>query len=358
MPFLCESDPMGMANTADPVRLLADPTNFLHAIDVEGGRAYFVRTNAELLRSASFVDGRVPMAISDPFEASLPELVESAPGLGVATDRLVFNCSFCGSTLLGRLLDVPGRSLVLKEPRALTDIASWKSLNTRDRLPSKGLMPLLNLARAALRRPFAVGEPVTVKVASQGNVVAEELVKDAEHAKPVFITISRFNFLRAVFRGGADRMNYAARIAWHMATAMPDGDAKLEEATRVGGDPLRKAANLAVLASSFQVNKFERATKVGHWGKDHLIDYEMIASNPHEAAAKAARALHIPITAEDIDSNVARFAKVSAKQPNEAFSSDRQQAVDNQLYAEHRQVFADALKWADRTLGPQRGNAD
>ena len=150
-------------------------------------------------------------------------------------------------------------------------------------------------------------------------------------------------------------MHYAAKIAWHMATEEPNGDAMLLEATKMGGDPLRKAANLAVLASSFQVNKFERATKVGHWGKNHVIDYETIAKRPREAAAKAARALDIPICDEDIERNVARLANVSAKQPNEAYSSDRQQAVDNQVYAEHRQVFDDALKWADRTLGPQGG---
>jgi len=346
-----------MTNIGEPAGLLADPANFLHAIDVEGGHAYFVRTNAELLRTASFVDGRVPMATSEPFETPLPELIAAAPDLGVATDRFVFNCSFCGSTLLGRLLDVPGRSLVLKEPRALTDIAAWKSLNTRDGVPSKGLRPLLDMAKAVLRRPFQPGEPVTVKVASQGNLMADQLVEDAAHAKPVFITISRFNFLRAVFRGGADRMNYAARIAWHMATEVPNGDAMLQEASRMGGDPLRKAANMAVLASSFQINRFERATKVGHWGKNHLIDYETIAKSPHEAAAKAARALDIPISDADIERNVERLANVSAKQPNEAFSSDQQQAVDNQLYAEHRQVFDDALKWADRTLGPQDGDA-
>ena len=123
-----------MVHTGNAARVLWDPTNFLHAIDVEGDRAYFVRTNAELLRTASFVDGRVPMATSEPFELPLSELVASAPELGTATDRFVFNCSFCGSTLLGRLLDVPGRSLVLKEPRCLTDIAAWKSLNTRDGL--------------------------------------------------------------------------------------------------------------------------------------------------------------------------------------------------------------------------------
>src|SRR5688572_3059216 len=275
--------------TASAQAILDDPTRFLHAIDVDGDRAFFVRTDPELLRQESFVDGRVPFATSEPVAAPLSTLLP-ANSQPADSDRLLFNCSFCGSTLLARLLDQPGRSLVLKEPRSLTDLAAWKTLNIRDGLPTDRLGALLSFARAALRRRYAPEEAVTIKVANQGNVLLESLATDSAGIRPVFITISRLDFLRAVFRGGVERMHHAAATAWHMATGLPEGDALLKEAVKAGGDPLRKAANLAVLARFLQVGTFQKAARAGGWGERHVIDYSTIARQPHEAASKAARA--------------------------------------------------------------------
>ena len=341
------------ANEVDPARVLADPANFLHSIDVDGDRAFFLRTDSQLLRDASFLDGRIPIATSEPAPTPLSHVIaETKPA--AATDRFMFNCSFCGSTLLARLLDVPGRSLVLKEPRCLTDIAAWKSLNMREGKSLDRLRPALEFARVALRRRFAPKEAVTVKVANQGNVLLDTLAEDAEHIRPMFITISRINFLRAIFRGGVERMHHAASIAWHMAIDEPDGDALLREAVAAGADPLRKAANLAVLARFLQVGAFQRAARAGGWEDDRVIDYDMIATQPYEAAVKAARALDLDIDGKAIEHNVERLEGRYAKQPEEPFSNYRQQLADRRVQSEHRQVFEDALNWAEFALGPQR----
>lgn len=341
-----------MAPSIDPRQFLDDPQNFLHSIDVDGDRAIFFRTNAQILRDASFVDGRIPIATAPESLAPLSEMI-AAQEKRPAIDRFLFNCSFCGSTLLSRLLDVPGRSLVLKEPRVLTDIAAWKIFNRRDGLSIDRLRPTLKLARAALRRRFAPAEKVTVKVASQGNVLLSTLAEDASRIRPVFITISRASFLRAIFRGGVERMHYAARIAWHLSTEEPDGDALLKEAVRAGSDPLRKAANLAILARYFQVGTFQRAARIGGWNDDQVIDFDLITKSPHKAAVKAVAALDLDITAGDIDFNVKRLSGRYSKQPDKAFSPDAQQSAEQVALAGHRQMFNDALAWADATLGPQ-----
>ena len=334
--------------------MLDDPANFLHSIDVDGDRAFFFRTSSELLRNAPFVDGRLPIALAETEETSLSELLGVAQPPAEIPDRLMFNCSFCGSTLLARLLDVPGRSLVIKEPRCLSDIAGWKNFNIRDGLPIDRLPQVLTLARAALRRPFAPGEQISVKVASQGNVLLEELAADAAHVRPIFITIGRLDFLRAIFRGGIERMQYAATLAWHMATGVPDGDALLREAAAAGRNPLGKAANLAILARYFQVGWFQRAARAGGWDDSHVIDYQIITQSPGEATAKAARALGIDIDDNQIERNVQRHANRDAKRPGQAFSNDQRDRDDRLAHAEHRQVYDEALAWAESTLGPQR----
>ena len=341
------------AGDADPARLLDDPANFLHSIDVDQDLAVFFRTSTDLLRSASFADGRNAIALSQLQQTSLSAIMAIKDRTPIA-DRFLFNCSFCGSTLLARLLDVPGRSLVIKEPRCLTDLAAWKIFNSRDGKPLDRLRPSLELARVALRRRFRPGEKVTVKVASQGNILLDTLAEEPARLRPVFITISRASFLQAIFRGGADRMQYAAKIAWHMATGVPDGDALLKEAVKAGADPLRKAANLAILARYLQVGTFQRAALLGGWNDDQVIDFDAIVRSPHDAATKAAKALDLDISANDIDRNVARLAGKYAKQPDMAYDANGRTAADRRLQADHRHVFNDALAWADRVLGPQR----
>ena len=342
-----------MMNSSDPSQFLADPRNFLHSIDVDADRAIFFRTNAQLLRDASFVDGRIAIATAVQEQTQLSNIL-FAERKAPVTDRFLFNCSFCGSTLLARLLDVPGRSLVLKEPRCLTDIAAYKIFNSRDGRPIDRLRPTLKLARAALRRRFAPSEAVTVKVASQGNILLSILAEDAPRIRPIFMTISRISFLRAIFRGGVDRMHYAATIAWHMATDEPEGDALLKEAVRAGHDPLRKAANLAILARHFQVGIFQRAARIGGWNHKHVIDFDDVTNAPREAAIKAVAALDLHVTETDIDHNIAQLAGRYSKQPDVAFSFERQQSADRVALTQHRQVFDDALAWAETTLGPQR----
>ncbi len=342
-----------MTNAPRPSSLFADPSNFLHSIDADADHAIFFPTNARSLRDASFLDGRMPIATGAEEQVSLSAMTEAPLPVG-NTDRFLFNCSFCGSTQLARLLDVPGRSLVLKEPRCLTDIAAYKIFNARDGRPIDRLVPMLRVARAALGRRFSPREAVTVKVASQGNILLDTLARDSDRVRPVFNTIGRASFLRAVFRGGVDRMHYAAKIAWHMATDEPDGDELLKEAVRAGDDPLRKAANLAILARFFQVGIFRRAARTGGWGAGHVIDYDEIIRSPHDAAKKAVVALNLSVSDNDIDRNVEQLSGRYSKQPNRAFSPAAQRQSDRATLAGHRQVFDDALEWAERTLGSQR----
>ena len=103
-----------MTMNLEPSQLLDDPENFLHSIDIDGDRATFFRTNAQLLREASFVDGRIDIATASAAQPPCPVIMSRR------RSAIVVSCSLLvlRSTLLARLLDVPGRSLVLKEPAA------------------------------------------------------------------------------------------------------------------------------------------------------------------------------------------------------------------------------------------------
>jgi hypothetical protein len=333
-------------------RLLADPACFLHSVDLDGDRAVFFRIDRALLREASFVDGRSSIALDTPETVLLSDLAMVA-ATEPRLDRYIFNQSFCGSTLLARLLDVPGQSLVLKEPNCLVDLSVWKTLNLRAGRPLDRLAPALRLVRQALRRPFAPSEVIVVKPAGWANILIDELVADAARIRPLFMTIDRRSFLRAVFRRGTDRMTHAAQRAWHMASAAPDGDALLQAAAGAASDPNAKAANLALVAHHLQLASFRRAMVRGGWGADHIVDFRLISEAPLEAAHKAARALKLALDASDIERNVDHFARKHAKKPAMDFSASHQEALDKEIAASHGPALTAALAWADAALGPE-----
>jgi len=335
-----------------PGRLMAEPANFLHGIDLQADHAVFFETNRRLLSEAAFVDGRSDIAVGPPEFARLSELMRTAPR-EPAPERFIFHLSFCGSTLLSRLIDAPGQSLVLKEPNCLVDLATWKSLKRRSGGTTERLGPALQLARYALRRPFELGEAVTVKPSSWANNLIDELAADGAGILPLFVTIDRPGFLRAVFRGGTARLTFTAQLAWHMASGMTGADELLAAAAATGSDPLAKAANLALLAHHLQLAAFGRALRRGGWGADHIIDVRAITESPLDAATKACRALRLALETEDLERNVERVAGRHSKQPLIGYSPAHRRTDDQAVLAHHGEAIASALSWAGEALGAE-----
>jgi len=329
----------------------SEPKPFLHSIDLEAERAVVFKTNRKLLSEASFVDGRSDIALGAPESVKLTDLVsEPAPEM---RDRYIFNVAFCGSTLLSRLIDVPGRSLVLKEPKCLTDLAAWKTVNVRKGRPLDLLAPALRLARNALRRPFAAGEAVTVKAACWVNGLLDDFADRSDKLLPVFVVIDRPGFLRAVLRGGPERMTHTSQLAWHMASGDADREAMLKGAVESASDDTGRAANLAMVAHHLQLESFKRAMQRGGWDDDRVVDFELISQQPSQAAMKACRALDIGLHFEEREMSVEENGGKHSKQPQISFSAEKLKRVDRSILALHAKPFDSALNWAENALGTE-----
>ena len=100
--------------------------------------------------------------------------------------------------------------------------------------------------------------------------------------------------------------------------------------------------------------KTQKAILAGGWSDTNVIDFDAIIHAPLDAAMQAAAALDLGLDQTDIERNVDRLAGRYAKQPDASFSIERRSRADDAIMAEHRQVFDDALAWAETTLGPQR----
>ena len=142
-----------------------DPRLFLHDIDLNTGRAGFVRTGRAALSAEPFLDHRwrTPEQVDATVSlAQLPAAAGAPPHI-----NFIWHTSYCASTLLAACLDTSGRCLALKEPRVLVLLAAMKRSGRLDAGLAKAAFSLLG-------RSFDPDEQVLIKPSNGANAVIAE----------------------------------------------------------------------------------------------------------------------------------------------------------------------------------------
>jgi hypothetical protein len=319
-----------------------DPRYLLHRVDPVRRQLQFRPTSADAVRDAAFIDGRTDIWTGPPVAFPFDAVGQVAPPRR-ATRRAIFHMSFCGSTLLARLLDRPGKVLALKEPNCLADIANWKSTAGTD------LGPLLGFAMAMLGRPWGEGEQVLLKPSSWANNIIDDLLAQSP-MYAMFVVIARDRFLEAVLRGGNERLAFTARLAAHLAPFVDGGLECLQAAIDSAEDAVGKVSRLALVAHHFELRLFERAIGSGKLARAQVVDFAGIEKAPLEAASRAADALQLGLDRSDIAANASRWTSSNAK-ADASFSADQRASENAQVRAVYGSLIDDALAWADGALG-------
>ena len=259
--------------------------------------------------------------------------------------QFIMHMSFCGSTQLAHLLDASGAALVLKEPQALVDLADWQRSLVEQRLADSRFAGTLAAATALLSRRWADAPPTAVKPSNWVNNLLPGLLALPD-IRLVLVTIRARPFLRAVFRGGRDRLAFTARAAAHLAAA--SGQSNLVEAAIAEvDDPVDRAARLALVTHEVQQRLFAAGLDRGC----ERLDYEQIASNPTEALRRAAVELDLALSDDAVAEATDRRATKDAKNPGREFSPTTQDRENEAVERHHGSRFDRALDWAVRTFG-------
>ncbi len=338
---------MRLGNAAD---LLSDPAYLLDRIDLAERRLIFLPTRRSAIEAASFLDGRNPIATGDAVGCALDSALSVAPDFAPLPDRFIFHLSFCGSTLLARLLDRPGRTMVLREPSILVSLSDWKARLQASGESDPALDRMVALACASLRAPWQAGEEVIVKPSNWVNNLLPQLCSADRESRSIFVTSTRRAFITAVFRGGRDRMVFTMRAAAHLANGKPGDQALLSAASRASADPIGQVAHIALFAHWLQLRLFREALARKGWGSDHLVGLDMIDHDPFSAASAAASVLGLSLSAEDLAAGIARHSGYDAKQPGATYSVEAHEQADRQIELHHRNSIEAALGWADDVL--------
>ncbi|QZH76084.1 MAG: hypothetical protein JY451_05865 [Erythrobacter sp.] len=309
--------------------------DFPHRVDALRGDVQWASTSVAQLRAATFLDGRETF-----WSGSRVEALAERPAPEAQSPGMIFHVGFCGSTLLARLLDRSGSVLVLKEPQALADLASQAP-----QLGEARLAEVLGWAMPHLAAAAPAGEACVIKPSNWINGLAPALAGGGHVRRAIFLTMAPRAYLRAVFRGGRDRLAHCLRLAELLAHSVAGGGELVRAAIARADDPLDRSALLVVLLHRFQLDLFDRAETRLADGCALRIDHAELAADPLEATRRAAAVLDLP-GEPTADFDAARHSKDMAQ----VSSADAEESANREIEHHHGARFDMALAWFESRI--------
>jgi hypothetical protein len=160
----------------DPDTFFLRPDAF--PLEFGPGRLDLVPMTRDSYGRSLFTDrGRVVAASRHGWQAGLGSIIAEFERRQVPQPSLtfIFHIAHCGSTLLSRAMDVPQRTLVIREPFVLRQLGAEAARTTAP--PGAVWRQCLGLAAALLGRRYAEDQPVIVKANVPVNFIIDELMK-------------------------------------------------------------------------------------------------------------------------------------------------------------------------------------
>ncbi|MEE2566792.1 hypothetical protein [Hyphobacterium marinum] len=176
----------------------------LHALDFHRSEAVLHRIgDPAVLRAAPFWDHRVaPLAIETRHEPLQLALTRYRVGAHSHPAGLILHNALCGSTLMAKALSHPGKRLVAREPKAMTDLADfrrhghalWQDRSARQRL--------MDFTLTQTGASPVNGETAILKLTNSDTPLAADILDAFPDMKVIFLYSGLEDFLLSVMARG------------------------------------------------------------------------------------------------------------------------------------------------------------
>jgi hypothetical protein len=274
--------------------LVADPSWLPDGYDPARDVVRFARVDREALKREAFLDGRMAASVQERAEAPFAEVAatveRSSPPPPPA---FLFHSSFCCSTLLARALDAPGRTLALKEPNVLLDLANALRVQERFRRDVAQFDRAVGVVFSLLARPHAEGERVLVKPTNTASTLLAFALKRG--ARCLLLYGGLRDFLISILKKGEEGRSFVR--GQYNIFALDGGG--------LSAIPARQAMTftdlqVATIVWRHQVEQFHRALASGD-GRLVSLDFRILLAEPARTLKGAARHLELGIPDASLD---------------------------------------------------------
>jgi len=315
----------------------ADPTWFPFDVDVAGGRLQWLRVDEGLIVDSAFLDPRMPATGRPQAFTALAPVAALRPPAGAPA--WLWHTSFCGSTLLARILHLAPRSVALREPLLLRRLSDAAHAGVE-------VAPWLHPMTALLSRPWRPDGRVVVKPTHAALNLARAAMAATPEAKALLLTSPLEDFLVSHLKKTADTLAKIPQLA--------------ERALRAGGLPQRLPASawqppspLAAAALQWAAQRELVAGLHADCGSRlRVLDWAGLRERIEDGAVEAAAFLQLDLPEAALRAHARACAGVHAKAPARRYDTATLREENDWLRAQHRAAVSDALRWAEAHVLP------
>lgn len=184
--------------------LVDDPALYLFAFDFDQDVAQVLAMDRSALHRSIFLDGRIERSKAQIHRISLPVMLDAykGPPLSERPVGMIFHVAQCGSTLLARALDHPGKSLSLREPYALRQLGVLAGGDAHEtgKLDDVRYGQMLHMALSMYGKRWPFETAVVVKANVPVNCIAEQVMGLNPQAPAVTLYFGLEDYVAAVMR--------------------------------------------------------------------------------------------------------------------------------------------------------------
>lgn len=296
---------------------------FVENFDAESTTLSFVHTDRQTRARQPFLDGRWNREGLERREVPLESLAaQMQRGGSEPAINFIWHASYCCSTLIAELLDLPGRSMSLREPLVLVSVADAKRAGQFGgaHMPPR----LLELVLCLLART-ANSERVLVKPSNFANNLIQDAARRSQ-GKVLFLYADLESFLTSIEKGGDGLGKYVRRLFGNLAR---DNGAQVPWPLQ---DVLHMSdLEIAALCWHMQLAQFERAAQSLDEGRAAALDCTDFLADPATTLRALAAFFELDWSEREIASVVdGPVLKRHAKRPSTPFGPDlrRRQSDD------------------------------
>lgn len=312
------------------------PEQYLFAYDLARDTARFICLDRAALARSSFLDQRIAGDVASAHEAPLAELIADPVNNSLPDPGYIFHTAFCCSTLLARSLDRPGRTLVLREPASLLQLAD---LDRGLTAATRGLDELSPLTTALLARPFPGETRVIVKPTNLANNLVGRLLEQAPDSRAVVLYDELEPFLLSVLKRPSESEEGIAQFLRRLLRA---------DLSWPAGRPLpSELSERAALAWALQMRELRKWLTSPIALRIRTLTAPELLADPPFALSAVADWLQIDLPQSEAEAIVrSDLWRQHAKHPDKTYSPTRRQTDQTLARSILSPSVSRAMAWA------------
>ncbi|HSC18370.1 MAG TPA: hypothetical protein VLC74_05600 [Rhizomicrobium sp.] len=329
----------GALRGAQPQEILAKAEWFPAEYDIPTRMLRFAQSSRETISNETFL-GEGKWDYSKLPQVEFPErvMLRHLPDKTAKPQvNFIWHTGFCCSTLIARLLDVPGKNLSLKEPGVLLLLADVKRQKAMG--PGKTFSPRFpELLFYLLCRPFSAGERITIKPTNSCNHILPDAVSLTQ-GKHLFLYSDCRSFLISIAKKGEYGRQYARKLYAGIV-----GDGNVQARWPIADVFAMTDLQTASILWHMQIAEFQRSWPLLAPGRATSLDCDAFLADPLGALVKIDEFLGLGIGRECLADRIASpvFSRHS-KDSMTAYTQENRRADHARLAGEMKSVLEDIV---------------